>query len=328
MKKKVKAKSKAKNLPRIVCLGGGNAMPKAVLTVLKKHPVKISVICAMLDSGGSAGRLRKDYKIISPGDIRRAFIALANTSPVVENLFNYRFQTGKLKGHNFANLLITALELATKNDYDKVYNEMCKMLNISHEVLPVTLDNSHLYAVLENGRIVSGETNIDIPKHNGKLRIKKVFLRPKAKAYPKALKAIKKADLIIIGPGDLYSSLAQILLVDGIPQIIKKSKAKKVYVCNLMTKHGETNNFSVLDFVSEIEGLLGKEVDYVIYNTKKPFSKRLTLNKKLHPEQVALVKTDKDLSRNKKFIGRNLLTSSGEIIHDPNKLTKVILSLV
>lgn len=311
---------------RIVCLGGGNAMPRAVLAGLKKYPVKISAICAMLDSGGSSGRLRRDYKIISPGDIRRAFIALSNTSPVIEDLFNYRFQTGLLKGHNFANLFITALELAT-NNYEKTLQEISKILNVPHQVLPVTLSNSNLYAILENGKIISGEKNIDIPKHNGNLKIKRVFLRPKAKAYPKTVKAINKADLIIIGPGDLYSSLTQILLTSGIPEAIKKSKAKKVYICNLMTKYGETNNFIVLDFVGEIEKYLGGEVDYVIYNTKKPTSKRLALNKKKHPELLDLVKFDESVSKSKKFIGADILTSSGEIVHDSKKLTKLIIDL-
>ena len=307
-------------------MGGGNAMPKAVLSGLKKYPVKISVICAMLDSGGSAGRLRKDYKIVSSGDIRRAFLALANTSPVIENLFNYRFQTGDLKDHNFANLFITALELST-NDYERTSSEIKRILNISHEVLPVTLDNSEVLAVLENGKTIKGETNIDVPKHNGNLRIKRVFLKPRAKAYPKAIEAIKNADLIIIGPGDLYSSLAQILLTDGVSQAIKKSKAKKVFVCNLMTKYGETNNFTVSDFANEIEKFLGSKVDYMIYNIKKPSVKRLAVYKKKHPELLTLVKFDKGLTKNKKFIGRDILTKSGDIIHDPKKLVKIILNL-
>jgi len=311
----------------IVCLGGGNAMPKAVLAGLKKYPIKISAICAMLDSGGSAGRLRKDYKIVSPGDIRRAFIALANTSPVIENLFNYRFQTGGLKGHNFANLLITSLELSTKNDYAKICDGMYKILNIKHQVLPATLDSSTLYAVLENGKTITGETNIDVPKHNGKLKIKKVFLKPKAKVYPKTVEAVKKADLIVIGPGDLYSSLVQILLIDGMSSVMKKSKAKKVYICNLMTKYGETNDFSVLDFSKQIEKYLGSKLDYVVYNNKTISAQRLKMNKKKHPEFLGLVKFNKSLSKNKKFIGENLITSSGEIIHNPKKLAKVILSL-
>ena len=301
-------------------------MPKAVLVGLKKYPVKISAICAMLDSGGSAGRLRKDYKIVSPGDIRRAFLALANTSPAIENLFNYRFHAGSLKDHNFANLLITALELST-NNYEKTSQEIKRILNIKHEVLPVTLENSNLCAVLENGKIIKGETNIDIPKHNGNLKIKKVFLRPKAKAYPKTIEAIKSADLMIIGPGDLYSSLAQILLTDGVSQAIKKSKAKKVYICNLMTKHGETNNFTVSDFTREIEKFLGQKLDYVIYNTKIPSSERFKIYKKEHPELLDLVKFNESLIKDEKFVGADIISESDDIIHCPQKLTKIIINL-
>lgn len=302
-------------------------MPKAVLTGLKKHPVKLSAVCAMLDSGGSAGRLRKDFNIISPGDIRRALIVLANTSPAMENLFNYRFETGDLKGHNFANLFIAALELTT-NNYEKTIEEISRFLNIKHEVLPVTLDNSELYAVLENGELISGETNIDIPKHDKKLRIKEVFLKPEAKIYPKAAIAIKQADLIVIGPGDLYSSLAQLLLTKGMSEAVKKSKAKKVYICNLMTKQGETNDFSVSDFTEEIERFLGQKIDYVIYNNKKPTKEALRESKKEHPELMEPVNfKGKTCDLERKFIGADLLPSSGKIVHDPKKLSKIILKL-
>lgn len=310
---------------KIVCLGGGNAMPKAILAGLKKYSVKLSVICAMLDSGGSAGRLRKDYKIVSPGDIRRSFIALANTSPVIEELFNYRFQAGELKGHNFANLLITALELSA-NNYEEVMKEMKRILRVKHQVLPVTLDKSNLYAVLENGKIISGETNIDVPKHNGNLKIKKVFLKPKAKAYPKALAVIKDADLITIGPGDMYSSLAQILLTEGTTEAIKKSKAKKVYICNAMTKYGETNNFTVLDFTKEIEKYLGYELDYVVYNNFLPQQKRIKNYQKEHPELLNVVKVNEGLPK-RKFIGKNLLIEEGLIEHDSKKIAKILLGL-
>ena len=318
-------KSTFNGVKKIVCLGGGNAMPKAVLQGIKKYPVKISVICAMLDSGGSAGRLRKDYNIVSSGDIRRAFIALANTSPAIENLFNYRFQAGELKGHNFANLFITALELST-NNYEKTIKEMNGFLNIKHQVLPATLDNSNLYAVLENGKIISGETNIDIPKHNGNLKIKRVFLKPKAKAYSNSLEAINKADLIVIGPGDLYSSLAQILLTEGISDAIKKSKAKKVYLCNLMTKFGETNNFSVLDFTNEVEKYLGGELNYVIYNNYIPGKEVIKNYKKEHSELLDLVKINKDLSK-QKFIGKNLLIKNS-IKHSSKKVSRAIVNLL
>ena len=315
----------SKRLKKIVCLGGGNAMPKAVLSELKKHPVKISAICAMLDSGGSAGRLRKDYKIVSPGDIRRAFVALADTSPIVENLFNYRFETGELKGHNFANLLITALELSSR-DYEEALEEVKKLLKVKHEVLPATLDNSQLYAELENGKIISGETNIDIPKHDKRLKIKRIFLKPKAEAYSKTKKAIRNADLIVIGPGDLYSSLAQIFLINGISKSIRNSKAKKVYICNAMTKLGETNKFSVTDFVNEIEKFLEGPLDYVIFNTKKPSLRKIKECKKEHPELSSFVKFDKELLENEKYIGRELLSDS-KCVHDPKKLNRILLKL-
>jgi len=306
----------------IVCLGGGNAMPKAVLTGLKNHPVRISVICAMLDSGGSSGRLRRDYAIVSPGDLRRALIALANTSPAIENLFNYRFQVGELAGHNFANLLIAALELSTK-DYEKTIDELRKILNVEHQVLPVTLDKSNLFAVLENGQVIEGETNIDKPKHNGSLKIKKVYLKPKTKAYPKALQALRGADLITIGPGDLYSTIAQILLVKGVSEAILKSKAKKVYLCNLMTKYGETNNFTVLDFANQIEEWLRGPLDFVFYNNFLPEKERIENYKRQHPELLELVKINKNLAK-KKFIGENLLYEKGPIEHDPEKVSKII----
>jgi len=304
-------------------MGGGNAMPRSVLSELKKEPVFISAICAMLDSGGSAGRLRKDYKINSPGDIRRAFLALANTSPIVENLFNFRFEAGGLKGHNFANLFITALELST-NNYEKTIREIKRLLNIEHEVLPSTLDRSELYAILENGKIIKGESNIDIPKHNGDLRIKKVFLKPKAKAYPLALKAVKKADVIVIGPGDLYSSLAQILLTEGMAESIRQSKAKKVYVCNLMNKYGETNDYSVRDFAEKIEELIGGPMDRIIYNNKKVSSQRVRRYREKNPELLGLVAVDSSVNGNK-FIGADVVTNSGDILHDPKKLVRVIL---
>ena len=298
-------------------------MSKAGLSELKKYPVKLSVISATLDSGGSAGRLRKDYKIISPGDIRRALIALSNTSPAIEELFDFRFKTGELAGHNFANLLIASLELST-NNYEHALKELHKILNVKHEVFPVTLQGAQLCAELEGGKIIKGETNIDVPKHNGKIKIKRVFLEPRAKAYPKALDAIKSADAIIIGPGDLYSSLAQILLVEGIAGALRRSKGKKIFICNAMTKFGETNDFCVSDFAKEIEKLFGGKLDYVIYNKKNPEPKRLARYKKEHPELMGAVYCGNGLSKDKKFIGTDLLSASGPIVHDPKKLIKVI----
>ncbi len=298
-------------------------MPKAVLQGLKHKEVEISAICAMLDTGGSSGRLREDYGILAPGDIRRAFIALANTSPVVEDLFNYRFEAGELKGHNFANLFISALELST-NNREKVIEEMSRVLNISHEVLPVTLQDAELCAELSDGSIVRGEANIDVPQHN--MKIKKVFLDPLPHAYPKAIKAIEGSDIIVIGPGDIYSSLAQVLLTEGIKEAVKKSKGKVLYICNLMNKNGETNDFKVEDFTEKIEEFLKTEVDYVLYNNKEIEGDRIRKYEKKHPELVGVVSSNCNLDK-KKFVGSDLVTSSGEVVHHPQKVADLILTL-
>ncbi len=322
-----KNKDKEDKTKRIACLGGGNAMPKTVIAGLKKKDIKLSVICAMLDSGGSTGRLREDYNIISPGDIKRAFIALANTSPVIKNLFDYRFQTGELEGHSFANLFIAALELSS-NDYERTLKELNKLLNVRHQVLPATLTKSHLYAELENGKIVKGETNIDVPKHDDSLKIKKVYLKPEAKAYPESVKALTKADLIVLGPGDLYSSLAQILLTKGIARAMRESDAKVVYICNLMRKRGETNRFNVQDFVGVIEKYLEGEVDHVIFNTQKPSKKRIKEHKARHPELLSLVQYKEELLKKDKYIGKKIIKNKGPIVHDPHKLANTILKIL
>ncbi len=306
---------------KIAVLGGGNAVPKAVLQGLKNEPVEISAVCAMLDTGGSSGRLRRDYGILSPGDIRRAFVALANTSPVLEELFNYRFEAGELSGHNFANLFITALELSTNNT-EKTIEEMNRILNVSHRVFPATLDDAELCAELEDGSIIRGETNIDIPKHNGK--IKRVFLDPQAKGYSPAIQAVKEADLIIIGPGDVYSSLAQIILTQNMAEAIRNRKGKLVYICNIMNKNGETNDFTVPDFAKTIEGFIGGKLDYVIYNTTNPLSERLNDYKEKHKELIDMVSCP---SLDSRFIGEDLLKDEGPVVHDTNKLCKLILNL-
>ncbi|MDO8436322.1 MAG: uridine diphosphate-N-acetylglucosamine-binding protein YvcK [bacterium] len=320
-------------MSKIVCLGGGSAMPKAVLKGLKKYPVKLSVICAMLDSGGSAGKEREMYKTnVSFGDIRRAFLALSGSSQEVKDAFNIRFKDGQYLGLVIANVLGTAMVTQDgnyKGDYEsvlKVYREVLK-IPPQYEILPATLEDADVCAVLEGGQIVSGEKNIDKPRHDKKLKIKKVFLKPEPNAYPKAVNAILKSDLIVIGPGDLYSTLAQILLTKGVSEAVKKSKTKTVYICNLMTKDGETNGFSVIDFTDAIENLLGKKLDFVVYNTKKPETSAIKKHQKEYPELLDLVDFDENLKKDKKFIGADLLPQSGLVVHDSKKLAKIILNL-
>lgn len=310
---------------KIVVMGGGNAMPKGVLAGLKNLDVELSVICAMLDTGGSSGRLRKDYKILAPGDIRRAFLALANTSPVIENFFNYRFEMGELKGHNMANLFIAALELSTHN-YEATIEVLNKILDVRHRVFPITLEKSEVCAVLKNGQIITGESNIDKPKNNQFSEITKIYLNPPIQAYQKSLEAIKEADLIIIGPGDLYSTLAQILLCGGVKEAIKESGGKVIYIVNLMTKNGETNGFSVEDFSREIEKFINDELDYVIYNNNIPSDDCIRQFKEKHPELLEMTKINEELKKGK-FIGGDLLVENGDIVHSPAKLAKILMSI-
>lgn len=310
----------------VVVIGGGTGI-FTVLSGLKKHPVQLSAIISMADSGGSTKILREEFGILPPGDVRRALVALSQSEKLLADLFNYRFNEGRLNGHNFGNLLITALERIEGN-FERAVEEAGRILNIKGSVIPVTLENTNLFAVLENGQIIEGESNIDVPTHDGNLKIEKVYLKPKAKANKKAVSAILRADLIIIGPGDLYTSIIPNLLVKGISEAIKKSRAKKVYICNLMTKFGETNNFTGLDFVSALEKYLGKNIlNFVILNNKKPQKERV---QKYEKEKAAFVRYKKENFKNKKFqiIEGNFLRKKGFIRHDPQKLAKIIISLI
>ncbi|HLD00008.1 MAG TPA: gluconeogenesis factor YvcK family protein, partial [Patescibacteria group bacterium] len=238
-------------MKRIVVIGGGTGT-YTVLSGLKEYPVHLSAVVAMSDNGGSTGVLRDELGVLPPGDIRRSLIALSESPQIIRDLFNYRFESGGLEGHSFGNLFLTALEKVTGN-FEEAVKEAGKILSIRGDVIPATLHNTHLYAKLEDGTVIEGETNIDIPKHDGRLRIKDVALKPKARVTKSARTAIQEADLIVLSPGDLFTSLIPNLLILGIPEAIRASKAKVVYCCNLTTKHGETNGFTVDDFVSTIE---------------------------------------------------------------------------
>jgi len=314
------------NSKRIVCLGGGSAMPKAVLSELKKTKHKIAVISAVLDSGGSAGKLRDDYHTISFGDIRRSFLELVDWPEETKEYFKYRFETGCLAGHVLANIMLSALYLKD-NSYRNFFEKINELLSERHRILPATITNSHLHALLENGEEIIKEANIDIPKHNSDLKIKKIFLAPEANACPITIRNLEKADAIIIGPGDLYSSILQILLIKGMKEAIINSPAKKIFICNLMTKKGESNNYNVLDFTKEIERYLGGSLDYVIYNNYFPERKIVSDYKKKYPELLEMVAIKEKLDV-RKFIGKNLLKENKDLSHSPVKLYKEIIKLI
>lgn len=305
-------------------------MPNVVLKQLKKYYVDLISVASMLESGGSSGQLRIDFNVLPSGDLRRQFLALSNAPNWKKELFKFRLGReifdDKHSGHSFGNIFISGLEHILK-DFSKTLKIVSDFLEIKGRVLPATIENSYIYAILESGEIIFGEDEIDVPrKHDPKTKIKEIFLTKRIKAYPPTLKAIKEADFLIIGPGDLYSSLATCFLPEGMTKAIKETKAKKIYICNLLNKNGETNNFSVLDFTKEIEKYLGTSVDFVIYNTKKPTTKRLETYRKNNLEILRVVKVDKNLPK-EKFIGGDFLADSGPLFHDPQKLIKVLLKI-
>lgn len=319
---------KTKSDKKIVVIGGGTGV-YTVLTGLKPYFSNLTAIVTMADDGGSTGILREEFGILPPGDIRRALIALSDSDDkMLAQLFSYRFDQGfGLTGHSFGNLLITALERITK-DFEKAINEAGKILAIKGRVIPVTLGTSKLVAELEDGEIIKGETNIDIPKHDGHLKIKRAWLEPPAKINPNAEKAILEADAIIIGPGDLYTSIIPNILVGGMKEALKKTKAKIIYLSNVMTKFGETNDFKASDFIKTVSSYLGQGVlDYAVVNSKKPPFKNLAFYIK---EKSDFVEPDDDLGKNKgvSIIKSDLLRSGKLIRHDPEKLGKLIKMLI
>lgn len=313
---------------KIVVIGGGTGV-FTVITGLKKYFSDLTAVVTMADDGGSTGVLREEFGILPPGDIRRALIALSDSdNKVLSDLFNYRFIEGSgLSGHSFGNLMITALERIT-GGFDKAIAEASKILSVRGRVLPVTLTTTYLMAELESGQIVKGETNIDIPKHDGAKRIRRVWLKPKATINPAAKTAIASADAIIIGPGDLYTSIIPNLLVNGMGKALRQTKGKIIYFANIMTKFGETYGFRASDFLRVVEEYIGKEVlDFFVVNKTKPKAMRF---RSYSLEKSEFVEPDLDNFPKGKptLIAANLIRSGGLLRHDPEKLAEMVRMLI
>ncbi len=312
---------------RIVVVGGGTGV-FTVLTGLRPIFRNLTAIVTMADDGGSTGMLREEFGILPPGDIRRALIALSTSdNKTLSELFNYRFHEGTgLSGHNFGNLMITALERVT-GGFESAIAEAAKILSVQGKVVPVTLKPVKLMAELEDGMVVRGETNIDVPAHDGRLKIRRVWLKPKAALNPAARREIMAADLVIIGPGDLYTSIVPNLVVDGMREALRRTRAKKLYAVNVMTKHGETNGYRASDFLRAIESCLGEgAVDYVLMNNKRPSPPRL---RPYVRERAEFVEPDLVRSSRKPVpVTADLIRSRGFIRHDPEKLARVISMLL
>ena len=239
------------NGPRIAAIGGGHGL-STMLRGLKQYTENISAIVTVADDGGGSGMLRQDLGMLPPGDIRNCMEALANTEPLMSELMHYRFPEGVLAGQSFGNLFLAALN-GISGSFDEAVSRMSEVLAITGRVLPVTTADVQLVAEFENGASVTGESKIFYCKKREDCRIRRVRLSPEnPKALPAALAAIREADMIILGPGSLYTSIIPNLLVEGIVEAIQDSDALKIYVCNVMTQEGETEGYTVSDHISAL----------------------------------------------------------------------------
>jgi len=330
-------------LPKVVVIGGGTGT-FTVLSGLKHLPLDLTAIVSMADDGGSTGRLRDEFGVLPPGDLRQCLVALSEADLVMRKLFNHRYENGGLSGHNFGNIFISTLEQVT-GSIDKALDVAGKILNIRGRVIPVTLDKISLHAELLNGKVLDGESAFMEYQLVSKYGIKKIFLEPSGDANPKALQAIKEADLIVVGPGKLYTSVLPNFLVRGVSNAFIKSKAKKVFIANLMSQQGHTDNFSVTDYVRTLEKYIcngshtGQKIfDTIIYNTKKPPT---TLVRRYADEGEPVVCTAKCLKGDHhRLVGADLLaegvakTAKKDLLrrtlirHDSDKLARAIERLL
>src|SRR3989339_27927 len=316
---------------KIVTIGGGSGQ-FALLSGLRDLPgIDITAVVSMMDSGGSTGRLRDELGVLPPGDILKCVLALSRNREIYRELLQKRFSgENKLKGHSVGNMLLTMLSQYT-DDFPESVKALGEILDSAGSVLPVTIDKATLVAELTDGRRLYGEAAIDVPRGETRGRIKHTFLAPHAseevRVYPPVLEAIRAADYILIGPGDLYTSITPNFLVEGVAEAIARTRAKLVYVVNIMTKFGETDDFTARDFIAGLERFLKKTVDIAILNSARPEEKVL---EEYRQQKAGLVEIGRrDTWGNRIIIRKDLLNASGDIArHDPKKLAGAIKKII
>ena len=319
---------KENNETKVVVIGGGTGL-STMLRGLKQYTSHITAIVTVGDDGGGSGKLREDLGMLPPGDIINCILALADTEPLMEDLLQYRFTEGSLKGQCFGNLFLAAMAGISENFEDAV-QKMSSVLAVKGKVLPVTLDDMKLVAELENGEIIEGESKIPSEVIVRKTRIKKLAIKPiDAKPLEEAIKAINNADVIIMGPGSLYTSIIPNLLVKGIPEAICKSPAKKVYISNVMTQPGESDDFSVSHHLRTIMNYgIADNIDYVVANNGNIPKE---IEEKYASENSKLVKLDYENINNLNvdIIEADLVKIVKRYVkHNANALAKIIMEKI
>lgn len=322
-------------MKKVTVLGGGTGT-YVVLSGLKKHKLDLAAIVSMMDSGGSTGRLRDQLEVLPPGDLRQCLVALSEAPELWRKLFLYRFEKGDLKGHNFGNIFLSALEKVS-DDYATVIDTANYVLQTKGQVIPVTLEKTHLTVEYESGVKLKGEGIID-EDNPERSRIVKAYLDPEVKPNKDAIERIAESDYIIIGPGDLYTSIVPVLLVDEIRDALKKSKAKIIYLMNLMTKAGQTTNYTGKDFLADITAYLGREPEYIIGH-RGSIPKTILdwyASHTEHPVEIDINKENfKGTIIEDDVISRSYNTKSTAdeltrsiLRHDSDKLTEILMKII
>lgn len=306
---------------KIVAIGGGTGL-SALLNGFKEYSDNLTAIVSVADDGGSSGMLRQDLGMLPPGDVRNCISALATASPVMGDLLNFRFKDGTLKGHSFGNIFLAALNEMSEN-FEEAVAKMCDALGVVGTVIPVTNENVMLSAILEDGRRIDGESNIGCRKGMTG-RVKNVMLTPPhPKAVSAAIKAIENADIIILGPGSLYTSIIPNLLVDGITEAIKNSKAITVYICNLMTQAGETENYTAMDHLKAIEAHSYKGIADCVIANNAPVPAHLIEKYKAEGAHTVLA-DEKEFEETALIQGNLMLIRNDQVRHNFRRLARTI----
>jgi len=317
---------------KLLTLGGGSGQ-FALLSGLRDQPdIDITAVVSMVDSGGSTGRLRDEFGILPPGDILKCIVALSPHREVARILLLKRFiEDRRLKGHNAGNMLLTMLSRYA-GSFPAGVQALAEILDVRGRILPVTIDQATLVAELTDGTRIFGEKAIDVPRGTQREKIRDVFLVPhhneSISVYPPVIDAAWWADYIIIGPGDLFTSIIPGLIVPGVVEAFKKSRGKLLFVMNIMTKFGETHNFSGWDFVARLEDVFGREVDGVLYNSSRPDENILAQYRNQKSEFVEINPEDACWGKRRIYSGDMLETSGGIVRHDPRKLAAMIQRII
>lgn len=317
-------------MKKIVVIGGGTGN-FAVLKGLKGYDVSLRAIVSMADDGGSTGILRDELGVLPPGDVRQCLVALSDSSRQMRNLMNYRFENGGLGGHSFGNLLLSALEKVT-GSFEKAVEEAGKILSIQGKVIPVTTHQVRLKMILPDRRVLEGEKDIYLCQEIDK-GYSSIYLEPYPKVNPRAVDEILGAQVIVLGPGGLHTSLIPNLLIEGVSEALRESRAKKIFVVNLMNRKGQTTGFKVSDYLREVVRFIGEDIfDFILVNKQKPHPALIEVyaaegdlvENDLHEERIILARLlgAPRIEPKKDLLRRSLIR------HDPKRLAQELMKIV